>query len=159
MNRRDFLFGGGVVAAGAVGGVSLFVAGSDDAAATDDETVESDDFVEDAPDAVEASQPLAEAFHAHITQYYPDAQVLIRPDGGVVMKYETDAKGSDELTAELHRLANEYANVVKDGYEPKTFDIVTSQVRAIAVKPTVKAYTTGEINKEAYLETIEIKER
>lgn len=152
MNRRKFL-----ATIGGVAGIAVVAGGSSVWYVSDQaEDNQSKEFVENAPEEVEASEPLAQAFYSHITGYYPEARVLIRSDGDITMEYPTDAGSGEEVTTEFHQIAVEYATVVGDEYDPKTLTMVTSEVKALAVEPAVKAYTTGEIDKKGFLETIEV---
>lgn len=157
MRRRNFLAVGGGVSAAALGGAGVWfltggAAPGSGASATPVQTVT------DAPDVVESARPLAEAFHAHITEFYPEARIFITQQGSIVMEYQTGAESEAEVTGELHRIATEYAMVVNGGnHDPHTFTIVTSEIQAIVPRPTVEAHVSGEINEEAYLKTIEVE--
>lgn len=155
MNRRSFLTMTAVgVGSAAVGGTAMWLAAGNGNTDPDAHTTES---AENAPGAVQDSRPLAEAFHAHITEYYPDARLFIRNNGALMMEYSTDAGAGEELQSELHQIANEFASVVKEkDFAAKTFSAITSKVEAIAVESAVRAYVNGEINQNAYLETVEV---
>lgn len=161
MNRRHFLTALGGIGVTAVGGAgTVFLIGGNDPAAAESDgtnnTRNDTQTVEDAPEAVAAAQPLAEAFHAHIHSYYDNVRVFITREGDIVMEYDTEATSGDELTTEFHQIAVEYADVVGDEYEPNTLSIVADGVQAIVPEPTVDAHVSGDINQEAYLETIEV---
>jgi len=144
-----------LIAAGVFAGAMTVAGGNNDTTApnnTTDRTV-----VENPPAEVNASQPLAKAFYTRVNPRFDGSHVYIRRDGSLVMQYNTSAGSPSALESELHRIAFEYATVVKNGeHQPKTLSIVTRKVKVIAPGPTVAAYANGTINKEAYLKTIEV---
>lgn len=113
------------------------------------------EFVEDVPESVNKSRPLAEDFYMDIREHFDDVRVFIKQDGEIVMEYSTTADSGEQVKTEIHQIANEYAKLVKEkNYTGRTLSIVVGQVQGVVPNATVRAYAQGEINQEAFLETI-----
>jgi hypothetical protein len=152
MKRRTFLVAAGVGAGGLVvgaSGVVLSEVGSSDSDA-------SETPAKDVPKAVKAVQPLAEAFHARITAHFESARVFITQDATIAMEYATETETADSLRTEFNQIADVYAEVAAEGHEPTTLSIVTGSVQGLVPESSLKAYLQGEINEDAYLETVEV---
>ncbi|WP_239647752.1 hypothetical protein [Natrinema altunense] len=156
MNRRAFL---ATVSAVPFGGCTAIGDSKTDGQQNHTPTNESDGpVVDDPPEEVAAVQPLAEAFHTHITEFYPDARVFITPSGEIVMDYQGDASSGDALKREYNNIATEYAEVIEtEGTEPTTLIISPSNVKVYVVESALRAYVNDEIDEKAFLETIELK--
>ena len=151
MNRRTLLASAGGVTTVLAGGAIWNLTGGDKPDSTTNESTE-------IPPSVQEVKPLAQSFHEHIRQYFSDARVFIRPETGeIVMEYDPSADSGDELNTQLHQIATEYATVAEDSsVRPPTFSIIADSVQAIVSETVVNAYLDGDINEDAYLETIEV---
>lgn len=115
--------------------------------------------IENPPEEIEVVQPLAEDFYLFIRDYFDNVEVFITQNGEVAMVYDSDAEKESEITGEFHRIANEYARIVKENkHPPTTLSIIPGSVRAIVPETSLKAHVSGEINEKAFLETIEVRE-
>lgn len=124
----------------------------------DGSTEVSDDELEDIPDDVRSSQPLAMAVYENVTTLsaYDSARVFIGDDGALLLTYQTTATSGDELQQEVLLLTDEYATIVDStGYTAKTLTVVVGEVRAIVPAPTVRAYVDGDIKRTAFFETVQ----
>ena len=109
------------------------------------------------PEDVNESQTLATAFYKNVTKYQPDARVFIEPTGEIAVEYTTEAESAEDVEQEMYGIADEYARTVNaTGEPPKTLTIITGGVKATVPRPTVGAYANGTIDKNAYIETIEV---
>lgn len=107
--------------------------------------------------AVLEAKPSAKRLHKSVSAHFDDVRVLLSQDGAeVVVEYSTDAESASELETELHQIAQLYADSVENESAARTLVVSVDNVQAVAPKPTVAAYVNGSINKEAYLETVEI---
>lgn len=153
MNRRSFLFGAAGAGVVLSGGAGLWIVSEDDR----NDGRASAKPVEDPPEKVASAKPLAEAFHAHITEFYPDARVFITRRGTLAMEYPSEAESREGLLTEFNQIATEYSDVIqREEAAPTTLSIVASEVQAIVVESALQAHHNGEINQEAFLETIEV---
>jgi hypothetical protein len=153
MKRRTFL--------GALGGTSVAI-GSGLWVVTrgDDGTAEaSPQPVENPPEKIEKVRPLAKAFKRRIMEHYPNSRVGISNTGTLGMEFSPDVDSAGELKTTLHRVALEYARVVEsEEATPVTLSIVTGKVEAIVPKPSLTAYLDDDLNKKAFLQTVEVRD-
>lgn len=112
---------------------------------------------QDVPETVEALTPLASDFNERVNEHF-EATVYITDNAEIAVEYQSNAESKNEFQTEMYQIADLFATSVADGdYDAVTLTVVSGEVQAIAPEPTVTAYVNGEINKEAYLETIEVK--
>ncbi|RYJ08511.1 hypothetical protein ELS19_18515 [Halogeometricum borinquense] len=149
MKRRTFITGAVGVGVIAVGGTS--------AAYVFDQSKENskEKVAKDVPESVEEVKPLAEAFHKRISPHFDDVRVFISRDGEIVMEYTTNTKSQSALNTEFSQIAAEYADVAAD-YKPTTLSMVTGPVQGIVPVSSLKAYLRDDINKKAFLQTIQV---
>jgi len=146
MRRRQLLAGvGTLIGAAGVGGVVYLWQSGGQASATQREP----------PATAKEVKPLAEAFYAHISQYYQNARVWVSADGELAMSFKADAEGEAGLLKEFTRVADEYAAVANE-FEPRSLTMIVGEVQAVVSKPSIRAYLNGEINERAYHKTIEV---
>ncbi|WP_382274475.1 hypothetical protein [Halovivax cerinus] len=113
--------------------------------------------VEGVPNSVVAARPLAADYYRAVTNHSDDARVFVTRDGEIVMEYSTHSETADELETELHLFADLFVDVVAEGeYDPVTISIITGTVEAIATEPAIEAYVSGDLEKAAFFETVEI---
>jgi len=114
--------------------------------------------VEQVPEEVETIRPLAFDFQSHISEYYPESTVGISPDGEfIVFEYETSEESSEALQTEYSRIAEEYASTVEQSNVNATnLSIVTGEVQAVVPSFSVSSYIAGDIDQNAFHQTIEI---
>lgn len=145
--RREFLVGGGVSLAGVAGGILLHL---------DQNGQEAGGSV---PAAAKTKRPVAISVHEQIAPHFQESAVYVISDG-IAFEYASTAGSPDDLTREIHTIADKYAEIIRENdHEPLTLTIVTSEVQAIVPESSLRAYVNDEINKEAYHETIEITDR
>lgn len=114
--------------------------------------------VQDAPEKVNQTKPLAQAFYTNITAYYPDARVYITPEGRIALDISPKADSGDGVNREMRQIALRYSNTVnRTGYNATTLSIVTGNVEMVVPRPAVKAHSSGNLTDDAYQETIEIR--
>lgn len=154
MNRRALLTaaGGSLLAGGGVIGVSM-IGGNKETA---NNTTSKENVTDEAPQVVRNVQPLAATFRDHIDDYFDSVRVFITQNGEIVMQYSTTAETESALKSEMHRIAKEYATIVKEGHQPVSLTIVTGKVQGIIPTAAIKAYVRGDINEEAYHETLQV---
>lgn len=100
---------------------------------------------------------LARSFAKEIKKYFSSASVFITDDGTVAMEYETDTNTKNELETELYSIADKFASHASE-HGSDTLTILVDEVQMIVPEPTVKAYTSEEINQEAFFKTLEVKQ-
>lgn len=106
---------------------------------------------------VEKAQPVAEEFHATIIEYYPNSRVFIDKDGYIVFQYDTEKEDIEELKTEFHQIAEKYTEAVETTEGNATgFSVVTGEVQAVIPPDSVDAYIAGDINQNAFHQTIEV---
>jgi len=106
---------------------------------------------------VKKAQPIAEEFHATITEYYPNSRVFIDKNGYIVLQYETEKENVGELKTEIHQIAEKYTGAVETVEGNATgFSVVTGKVQAVVPPGSVDAYIAGDINQNAFHQTIEV---
>lgn len=110
----------------------------------------------EAPEDVRSSLEIAEDVQIEMSQHFEGVTTYISSTGEIAMQYKTTADSPEGLKAELHRISNRYAQIVDNESRARTLSIITGSVQAVATKPAVQAHVRGDINKEAYLKTIEI---
>ena len=154
MKRRTFLAAGGALACTAVGASGAVL--NNGAPATNAGTA-SPSTAAPAPETVTAVEPLATAFYDRIINQVAKARVFITQQGELALEYRTAAENVDALNTEFNQIAVEYADVVRAGeYDPVTLSIITDEVQAIVTKAALAAFIRGDLNREAYLETLEV---
>lgn len=113
--------------------------------------------LEEIPEEVEAIQPLAQSFTETIHEHYADARVFISTDAELAMEYSTSKESEDALESEIHQIADLYADVVDEiEQDGVTLSIITGQVQGIVPADTVNARVNGNLEQDAFHETIGI---
>lgn len=162
MNRRTFIttIGAGTAA---LAGCSNRPALSDvnaDADEDEDEDADGGERVaeDEVPQAVREVRPLAKDFHSVVHGRYNDVSVWINQAGDMIaMEYMTEQTSAEGLQTELREIAELYANVVRDAdHEPVTLSIIMDRIRAMAAPAPVEQYAAGELEREAFHETVEV---
>lgn len=157
MNRRTFLGAVGIAGVSVVGGAT----GAAYALGDGNGDSEPDGAKPDRPStpsqSVKRARPLAEAFYKRLSEHF-ESKVYITQEGEIVAEYETNAERREELEAEFSQLAVLYAETISEGeYEPVTLSLVVDSVQGIVPVTSLRAYITDDINKKAFLKTIEVK--
>lgn len=157
MKRRTLLIGvGTALASTAVGGTGAYVM-MNDSESSDNSTPEPRQ-VEDGeiPAKIKEVQPLAKDFTTEITSHFT-GKVFISKQAELIFQYESDAESRSSLDTEFSQIADVYADVVQNGdHDPVTLSMIVGPVQGIVPEPSLTAYVNGEINKEAYLKTVEV---
>lgn len=161
ITRRKFALGmGGLILAsgGASAGAYYFVSPNEET--SPDESGENNTTSPDeAPEAVQASFSLARSFHQTIKAHY-DARIKISRKGEIAMEYSSQASSGDALNQEFHDIALIYINVIAEGdYNVKTLTMTTGDVRATVTRSAIEAHLKGNIDEEAFLQTILVGSR
>jgi len=115
-----------------------------------------EDFVEDAPASVEEKEKLATEFYKEVDNYYNNVRVFINKGGGIALEYETKSSSGDGLEKEINRVASLYIDIAKEQNKSATLSIIVDKVQAIVPGPSVSAYVSGDLEKNAAMETIEV---
>lgn len=110
----------------------------------------------DAPQEVRESQDLAEDLLIESSRHFNNVNVYISTEGEIALEYTTTADSPSEVETEMHQIAKLYAEQVENESQARTLSIITGRVQAVVPRPTVEAYVRGDINEEAFLETVEI---
>lgn len=150
MNRRTF-----VALMGGLGTLSVFGYNAQNGSESDEEP----ETTEDTPPEVKASQELAEDFHEVVMEHFESGRVFIDGNGDIVFEYVTGQETAEELESELYRIAELYVGVIEDGgHTPRTLSIVTGEVQAVVSEHGIKSYLDGDLNEDAFYQTIELTE-
>lgn len=106
---------------------------------------------------VEDVYPLALELDMQMNGYFNDVEVYVSNEGEIAMRYRTNAEAGEELKKEMQRIAVEYASISNEtSVNPPTLSIISGNVQMVVPEPTVKSYTNGDINKEAFIKTLEV---
>lgn len=165
LSRRRFvglLAGVGVTGAVVGGGVAYTVGGNDHTAAptpTPTPTPATPAATVTPSAAVNAVKPLAGAFYERVASQFDDVRVFVSQDAEVVMRYTSSATDGDALRAEFHQIAVAYARAVREtvgASEAVSLTLVVGPARAIVTGAAAGAFARGDLQRDAYLETIEV---
>ena len=113
---------------------------------------------EDLPQSVVDTRPLMESFTKEVLQYYPDGTVSINRDAEMFFEYVSDRDSPEGVQSEIHQIADRYIDAA-DGHEAVTLTIVTSGVKAIIPEDTAQKRLDGELENDAFHETIGLMAR
>lgn len=134
--------------------VSFFIVGGYGGTAEDDTEPAAVVSMDDVPGSVANSTVVATSFHTAMEDHYNGVRVFVEDDGGIVLSYTSSAESESELESQVSMIAIEYIDHVNNNTTPH-LTIVTGGVGFVVPEATVTAYKRGDINEEAYLETIE----
>ena len=157
MDRRSFILGvGGTLGLVATGGVGAYVVTGGNNQSGDSAPKSREVSEDEIPEKIQAVQPLAKDFTTEITSHF-DGKVFISKQAELIFQYESDAESRSSLDTEFSQIADVYGDVVKNGdHDPVTLSMIVGPVQGIVPEPSLTAYVNGEINKEAYLKTVEV---
>lgn len=110
------------------------------------------------PESVEQTIPLMESFTRSIKQYYPESSVTINRDGELYFEYSTEKSTASELETEIHQMADVYITAA-DGHEAVTLTILSGGVKAVVPHNTAQKRLDGDLEKDAFHETIGLMSR
>lgn len=148
MNRRTLL---ATVATTAVAGCTGNSAAGASATEGEPETLNT---VESAPKPVDSARPLMKAFLKEVRTYFPNATVAANEEGEIFLDYVTKKESSDALKTEFHQIAELYVDEVEKTETYRTLSIISGEVMAIVPADTVEAHVNGNLDEEAFHETI-----
>jgi hypothetical protein len=104
----------------------------------------------------DANVELARAFAEELKPNFDDFSVYITNEGEIAAQYKTEQNSASDLKAELYNIAKVFAKKVKQ-HGPETLTVNVQQVKMLVPITSVRAYANGNVNMEAFLETVQIK--
>jgi glycine/D-amino acid oxidase-like deaminating enzyme len=108
------------------------------------------------PESVEKYRPLAADLYDELSEYYDQLGVYVR-EAEIAVEIRPDAESEDALVNEFKQIAELYANLIeREGHPAATLSIVAGKVQGVVPISSLRAYLNGEIDKKAYLKTVEV---
>lgn len=151
MDRRKFIVAAGTVSlAGCLGGNKEVP--ENKTQPVNREPVDSEEVTNEAKKV----KRLAGKFHDEMSKYFDELSVFIRKNGEIIMEYTTDKKSSEALKTEIHNIAEEFVELIETEKEITNLTIITGKVQAIVAEIPIKKYYNGELEQNAFHETIEV---
>lgn len=147
-----------VVAAGAIGAVGAVTVLDSGNGGNAEQASTQYQEVENAPEDVAETRPLAEAFYKEVRTYYPDARVFVTQQGHIMVELSPNADSGEEVRSELTRVAIQYSETVnRTGHNASALSIVTGQVEMVVPATPVERHAAGNLTDKAFAETIEVR--
>lgn len=154
MNRRTLLASVATVTAATAGCTGQSESDPADSASDPEPQVDPENL----PAAVEQTLPLMESFTGAIKQYYPEGSVTINRDGELYFEYSTEQSTASELETEIHQIADVYITAA-ESHEAVTLTILSDGVKAVIPQNTAQKRLDGELEQNAFHETIGLMSR
>lgn len=142
-----------VLAVALLAGAVIFMPGAQPATDTSVGSTEAPE----PPEAVVDARPMAADLFSELDELGLEHTTSLTSDGAPVVELHPDTTSTGDLEVQYSEVALTYADVVERGnYDARTLTIIIGEAQVVVPEPTVRAYTNGEINREAYLETLEV---
>jgi len=114
------------------------------------------------PPDVQVVADLATAFYRRLQQFYPDSRVFVQtpqqmaPE--IVAQFTPDETKPAAIETAYSNVAVEYARIAmdQDYTDATTLTMVVGTATVVVPGSSFKAHVAGEINQEAYLETVAV---
>lgn len=110
----------------------------------------------DVPGNVSSAKTVGVTLYDETVNLFDSVRVFISQDGEIALHYQTQQETPEAVESELFRIADLYADVVQNESQATTLSIVTGEVQAVVPESSLRAHIDGKINREAFLETVEI---
>lgn len=151
INRRRFVAIGGGLLATAGGIVAVVTNSVGDSEQTMDGS--SSKTIDEPPDGLEDVNATATTFARQIKRMYPKAYVGFTEQGEIVCRYAPDVSSGDALKRSINEVIHIYVETCREE-TPAPLIVRSGGVRAIVPITPLEQYLAGELESEAFEETI-----
>lgn len=147
MNRRRFVaLAGGIVT---LGGTGAFVVTSE----SEPTDTDAEQQLEEPPEGLEDVSTTATVFAQQIKRMYPDSYVGFSEQGEIVFKYAPDVSDGSALKRSVYEVTQIFVETCREE-TPAPLIVRAGGARAIVPITPLEQYINGELEKEAFQETI-----
>lgn len=140
-----------LVVSGGIYGLSIAVDEKQQQQSDDSQVVNESNVPDEVLESKDGATALKESF---ITNYDYQNNVSIQPDGQIILSYGSDAQNGNQLKDEMKQVALLYSDVAAEHESIGALTIRANGVMLTVPADTAIAHGQGDINEEAYFETV-----